>query len=79
MLRYKPAIKSLSISNSGKLNKFAGNGVNGSIVNEENAESLTENIFLQGDKLHIDTEINEISAFRFSGKNIAIKCKKIPE
>ena len=69
--------KPVIISNSGNLPKFVDDGVNGSIINEADEESLTGKILLWCDKLQIDSEIYEISASRFSGKNIAMNYKKI--
>ena len=69
--------KPVIISNSGNLPKFVEDGVNGSIINEGNTESLTGKILFWCDKLQIDSEIKEISASRFSGKNIALNYKKI--
>ena len=69
--------KPVIISNSGNLNRFVNDGVNGSIIKEGDEQSLTEKILLWCDKLQIDSEINEISASRFSGRNIALNYKKI--
>jgi glycosyltransferase involved in cell wall biosynthesis len=69
--------KPVIISNSGNLNRFVNDGVNGSIIKEGDEQTLTEKILLWCDKLQIDSEINEISASRFSGRNIALNYKKI--
>ena len=69
--------KPVIISISGNLNSFVNDGVNGSVIQERDEQSLTEKILLWCDKLQIDRENIEVSASRFSGRNIALNYKKI--
>ena len=69
--------KPVIITNSGNQHRFVSDGINGSIIREGDDQALTEKILLWCDKLQIDREINEISASKFSGKNIALNYKKI--
>ena len=69
--------KPVIISNSGNLNNFVSDGVNGSTIEEGDEQILTEKILLWCDKLQIDRETIEHPASRFSGRNIALNYKKI--
>jgi glycosyltransferase involved in cell wall biosynthesis len=69
--------KPVIISNSGNLHRLINNGINGSIIDEGDEQSLTEKILMWCDKLQIDTENYKILPSKFSGRNIALNYKRI--
>ena len=69
--------KPVIVTNSGNLPKLVKDGINGSILEQQDGFDLVEKIFLWCDKLQIDSQTHEISANKFSGANIALNYKRI--
>ena len=69
--------KAAIVSNSGALPKFIEDGINGSIIEEENEFELVEKILWWYDRLKSNEEINTNFITRFHAKNIAANYNRI--
>ena len=77
VIEAQACMKPVIVSNSGNLSRFVKDGINGSIINEKDENSLVEKIVLWYDKIKINTTMDKNSLLKFSGRSIAFNYKRI--